>query len=379
LIALCFAELGSKITVSGGPYAYINEAFGPYAGFIANYIFVFGSCVLSDAAIANALSMTLTHFFPQLADLWPKSIFFVCLFILLSYINIKGVKYGLRFVMGTAFFKLVPIILLIGFGFGEINLDNLAWDTYPSLENIGLTTLILFYAFVGVENVVSNGGEFKNPSRTVPVGISIGIIFIVILYIFIQVVSQGILGDELVSFKDAPLTEVATRLFGKYGIAMVVIGIAISMLGGIGGSIMAIPRIVFAGARNGIYPKRFAEVHDEFKTPHWAIIFYSSFALVLALFGDLKQLIILSSASCLIIYLGVVFATIKLRNKSLESDLPSFKIPGGYTVPVLATIFILYILSSLSKVEFIGIGVAIAVLSVTYFGKKYYETHKPIR
>ena len=65
LIALCFAEVGSKVSVSGGTYAYIENAFGPFAGFLSNNIFWFGSCVLSDAASANALSKTLSFFYRE--------------------------------------------------------------------------------------------------------------------------------------------------------------------------------------------------------------------------------------------------------------------------------------------------------------------------
>ena len=367
LIALCFAEIGSKVTTSGGVYTYIEKAFGPFAGFLSNYMFVFGCCVLSDAAIANALSSTLTHFFPYLATDWIRIMFFIVLFSGLAFINIRGVQHGLRFVMFTAFAKLIPLILIIGFGLGQISYDNLKWAEIPTMQNIGAGTLILFFTFLGVEGTVSNGGEFKNPSKTVPMGIISGLTFIILIYIAIQTVSQGILGDELQNFKDAPVTEVATRLFGSVGITIVVLGIAVSMLGGLGGSMLSIPRLAFAGAKNGIYPHLMSNVHPDFKTPYWAIIVYASFGCILAIVGGLKQLVILSSATALFIYLGVVFSTIKLRYQKNESSEKTFVTPGGLLVPILACIIILWILSNLSKEEFIGILVFISILSVAYY------------
>jgi amino acid transporter len=94
LIALCLAELGSRTTTSGGVYSYIETAFGPYAGFLANNIFWFGGCVLSDAAVANALADTLKYFFPFLDDEIYRIVFFLLLFGGLALLNIRSVKNG---------------------------------------------------------------------------------------------------------------------------------------------------------------------------------------------------------------------------------------------------------------------------------------------
>ena len=99
LVALCFAEAGSKVTVTGGTYAYIEAAFGPFAGFLANNIFWFGSCVFSDAAVANGLADTLKLILPSFAgDETFRIIFFAVLFGIMALINITSVKNGVRFI-----------------------------------------------------------------------------------------------------------------------------------------------------------------------------------------------------------------------------------------------------------------------------------------
>ena len=367
LIALCFAEVGSKTIVSGGTYAYIESAFGSFAGFLSNNIFWFGSCVLSDAASANALSKTLSFFYPALDSDGIRPFFFLLLFGGLAYINIRGAKNGVRLIVFTSIAKLIPLLLIIGFGTGHITAENLHWKISPTIHDLGASSLILFYAFLGIETAVTNSGEFKNPSRTVPMGILTGLSFVLILYIGIQLVSQGVLGDQLVANKDAPLTAVSKLLFGPAGITLIVLGTAVSILGYISGEILAIPRVLFAGAKDGLLPKFLSNVHPKYITPHVAIIIYSALGYGFSLIGVFKQLVILSSAATLLIYLGVVLATIKLRYKRTNTPGRSFTIPGGITVPVIATVIIIWLLSNLSKEELAGIAIFMAVLTVIFY------------
>ena len=378
LIALCFAEVGGKVTGSGGTYAYIETAFGPFAGFLANNIFCFGSCVLSDAAVANGLSQTLGHFFPALDSTVFRPLFFLLLFGGLAFINIRGTKNGVRFIVFTTFAKLIPLLLLIVFGMSHVSAENLQWKNSFTFNDIGAATLTLFFAFLGIEGAVTNSGEFKNPSRVVPLGILSGLSFVLLLYIAIQLIAQGVLGENLPSFKNAPLTEVSERLFGYIGITLITIGAAVSMLGSLSGEILAIPRLLFAGARDGILPAFLGKVHPKYITPHFAIIVYATLGYLFAVFGAFKQLIILTSASTLLIYLGVVLATIRLRYRKKVVEGKTFTIPGGIIIPVLATAIIVWILSNLSKEEMIGISIALLIVSLVYVLVKWYK-NKQIR
>jgi APA family basic amino acid/polyamine antiporter len=373
LIALCFAEVGSKITVSGGTYAYIETAFGPFAGFIANNLFWIGSCVVSDAAIANAFADTLKYFFPFLGIGIFRILFFVFIFGTLALINIRSVKHGVRFIEFAAFAKLIPLVLLVILGSGFISSENLTWNNSPTYGSISAASLLLFFAFMGVETPITNGGEIKNPKRTVPLGIFLGISCVLILYISIQVVTQGVLGDSILEHKASPLAAVAGVIFGKIGITLMIVTTAVSMLGGLGGEILAIPRILFAGGRDGILPKIFAKVHPVYFTPHIAVAFYSLLGLLFASSGGFKQLAIISSAATLLIYLGVVLATIKLRNIDSATAEKTFRAPGGIIVPLLAMGVIAWLLSSLTKKEMIGITIFIFVFTIIYFLMSWYK------
>ena len=369
LIALCFAEVGSKTTISGGVYTYIENAFGPFAGFLANNIFWFGGCVLSDAAIANALADTLKYFFPALGIDIFRTIFLVVIFGMLALLNIRSVKNGVRLIEFATFGKLLPLIILVIAAAGFVSPESLRWTSLPSINNISASSLLLFYAFIGLEGPLSNGGEIINPKRTVPLGIFWGVGAVLLLYIAIQVVTQGVLGDSLALHKEAPLAAVAGIVFGKAGAILIVAATSISMLGALAGEILSIPRILFAGARDGLLPKPLAKVHPQFFTPHIAVAFYAALGLVFAISGGFQQLATIASAAVLIIYLGVVLATIKLRKTSLAVEEKTFRISGGLLVPMLAIAGIVWLLTGLTSTEFAGIGIFILIFSFIYLLK----------
>lgn len=371
LIALCFAELGSKTNSSGGVYEYIETAFGPFAGFLANNIYWFGASVISDAALANALADTLKYFFPSLGTEMFRITFFLLIFGGIAFLNIRSLKNGVRFIEFTAFGKLIPLLIIVIAGIGFISKSNLHWTIAPTITNVGSASLLLFYAFMGFETPLSNGGELKNVKRTVPLGIFFGITCVLIIYLAIQLVIQGVLGGAIETNKDAPLAAVAGIVFGKGGIILITIATAISMLGALGGEILSMPRILFAGARDGLMPKILSKVHPRFATPYIAILTYASCGLLFAIFGAFKQLAIIASASSLIIYLGAVLATIKQRKINSLTSEKTFKVPGGIIIPILAASVIVWLLSNLEKQELVGLIIFISAFSLIYVITKF--------
>lgn len=374
LIALCFAEAGSKITTSGGPYTYIEVAFGKYIGFLANIIFIL-CCVLSDAASANALTKTLGFFWPVIDSETVRPVLFFVLFGGLAWINIRGVKQGMILITFATVAKLIPLLMVIGWGTFQINLSNLQFHTGFTIRELGSGTLILFVAFLGIETAVSNGGEFKNPVRTVPFGVMSGLFFVLVIYILIQLITQGVLGADMLKEKNAPIAAVSNVFFGKTGAVIVIIGTAISIIGTISSEVLGIPRVIYAGARDGLLPKFLFTVHTRYITPHYAILIYTGIGFLIAVFGAFKQLIILTSATTLLVYLGVVLSVLKLRTKKIGTE-KSFKVPGGFIIPVLAALTILWVLSNLSKEELAGLAILLVLLSVIYWVMKKWKQQR---
>lgn len=372
LVMLCFAEIGSKITDTGGAYAYIEGAFGKYFGFIAAVLFLVAT-ISADAAVANTIIDILGSINPFFKGSIIKVFFFLLLFSGLGYINIIGVKEGIRLVKLITIAKIAPLLVLICLAWTKVDLVNLAWEFTPTVMDVGEVSLILFFAFQGAESGLSVSGEVRNPNKTIPRAILISILVVLLLYILIQTVAQGVLGEKLAEFKENPLGEVASNIFGPIGFTLITIGAVVSMFGNLSSEILSMPRMLYRAAKDNVIPVNLASrVHKKYATPYLAIIMYVGLCFLFASLGGFKQLAILSSASILLIYLGVAIAVIKLRSKKEASvkNLKSFKIPGGLLVPIAAIVVILFFLSNLSRNELISIVTFIVFLSVFYFFMK---------
>ena len=369
-IMLCYAEIGSRITSSGGSYAYVEAAFGPFAGYIINWLFFFGWGLLSDAAVLNILTDSLSVLFPVFVNPLFRAILFFVLLSFLTVINILGVKDGAKFVQIITVVKLLPLFGIIFFGFSHINMANLHLEHLPTLQTFGNTALILFFAFAGFEASLNVSGELKDPKHTVPISLLLGGVISLIIILSIQIVVQGVLGTEIVHFKDAPVAAVAEKVLGSVGKIIVIFASVLCCWGIIIGDVLTIPRLLFAGAKDGLFPNYLAKVHPKYATPYWAIITYAEVMFILSVSAGFQQLAILASASILLIYLSVILATIKLRAKTAINDEKTFKIPGGLAIPILGIVSIIWLLFSLSRQEMYSTVLFIAVVAGIYFGMK---------
>ena len=373
LIMLCFAEVGTKVTNTGGCYTYIETAFGDYAGFISGVLSI-TSCIFADAAVSNALVNVLGDIFPVFQTQTMRLFCLALIFFGLMLINVKGVKQGMGLIKFNTIAKLIPLFVFLTLGWQAVSIENLAINTAPSLETIGQTSLILFFAFIGCETGLIVGGEVVNPKKTIPKAIFLSIAFIVVLYILIQTVCQGILGDTLPYFQSAPLAESAKVAFGVFGFSLLTVGMAISMFGNLSGSQLNSPRIVYALARDRVIPsKLLAKIHPRYATPYISLIVYGSIAFCISALGNFEQMVIITTSSFLLLYLGVVLSLIKLRKNNSKIS-GGYKVPGGLLIPILSIIIILYFLSNLEWREIIATLIFITILSLVFLLLKTLKT-----
>jgi APA family basic amino acid/polyamine antiporter len=373
LIMLCFAEMGSTATSSGGAYGIIEHAFGPLAGFLSNTLFWLGYGVLSDAAVLNVMADMLGIWFPIFTQYWFRVLFFFVVLGVFTLVNIRGAKSGTNMVIILTTLKVTPLLLLVAIGVFNVESDNLALTSLPDLSTFGSACILLFFAFGGSETALNISGEMKNPGKTIPKGIFMGITGILIIYLLIQFVSTGVMGADLSLYTEAPLGEVATRLIGPIGGTILVATGIISMYAVIGGEVMASSRLPFAAARDGHLPKVLGRIHPKFKSPYVAIITFSTALFIMAISGGFKTLAVLSSSAILIIYLGVVLAMFKSRLRPDDSNPPMFRAPGGLLVPVLALAVLVWILSYVPIMEFTAMGLFFAATTLFYYGFAWWK------
>ena len=355
LIFLCFAEVGSRVHDSGGAYAYVERAFGPFAGFIAANLMWFGVGACVDAALADVLVSTLATALPVLAQPLPRALALIALFAFMAGVNITGVKTGARLVVALTVLKLLPLLLLLVVGIPHIAWSLVIPSSMPSASTLGRGVLLLMFAFIGGESSLSASGELRNPSRTVPLGLLMGVATVVSIYFGLQLVAEGVLGADLPAQTTTPLAAVAEQLMGPWGRSLLLGAVTLSIFALVNGDLLVSPRCLYAAAKDGLLPAPLAKVHPRFQTPYMAILVFAAIACALAVLGAFKPLAILGTASVLLVDVFVCLAVLRLRQRGVQTADAPFVIPGGPLVPVLGATVCVWVLTNLSRDELLGL------------------------
>jgi amino acid transporter len=186
---------------------------------------------------------------------------------------------------------------------------------------------MLFFAFTGAECALSASGGIRNASNTVPMGLLIGNGGLLMLYVGLQTVAQGVLGPELANQTEPPVAAVAVEVFGGWGGKMLLAGVVISIYGAISGDMLGAPRVIFASSMDGNLPRFLSKVHPKYKTPHVAVIFFAAVVCVFALSGTFKYLAVFATGSLLLIDLGVGLAVLRFRQRDGLPKTGEFRLP----------------------------------------------------
>ena len=363
-IVLTFAELASYFKNSGGPVLYTTTAFGPLMGFSTGWI-LFISRMTAFAANTTVMALYLGDVVPWFADGIGRSILIVAVCGALTYANFVGVRAGVRAMAVITFFKLVPLALMILLGLQYVSGSTLIPSAAPVFENIGGTTLLLIYAFVGFEGATIISGETKNPTATLPralvnTTLMIGVIYFLIVLTYISVVPEATDGS-------ATLVDVGERLMGPAGLVLMTLGAFFSIGGNLSSIMLAIPRLPFAMAEERLLPSWFGHVHEKYGTPSNSILVLGGLGLVFALSGSFAWLAAASSLTRLISYVLCISALPVIRKKATEEELAdAYRLKGGYTIPVLALVLCLWIGAQANARSWIVTGGLLAVGLVLY-------------
>src|SRR5262245_25407945 len=302
LIVLCFAEAGKRVDLTGGPYAYVEVAFGPFAGYLAG-ILVWLLGTFAVAAVATILADSVGTLLPSLGGPVARAAFLALVFAAAVGVNVTGVRQGTRLNVVATIAKLLPLGLLVIFGAFEVRAGSLAWTEPVSAAAVARASILLIFAFSGIESALVPSGEIRDVRRTVPRAILLAMLTITGMYLAIQIVAQGVLGEDLHA-QATPLAAAAARVFGAWGGTFLLAGAVISMLGYVSGMTLAVPRAIYAFGRDGFLPAAFGRVHRRFHTPHLAIVTQSALVCGLAITSGFERLAIIANLVTLILYAG---------------------------------------------------------------------------
>jgi APA family basic amino acid/polyamine antiporter len=365
LIVLCIADAGSRVSLTGGPYAYVGGAFGSYVGFLSGVLlWMLGT--FATAAVSTVFASSLGELVPALAGRGMEIAILVLAYGFWSLVNLRGVTLGARLTSIATVAKLLPLLILAIGGAFFVNPENLRIDAMPAVADVARTSLLLIFAFAGIEVALVPSGEVRDTARTVPRAIALAMVSITVFYLALQTVAQGILGGGLAQAVVSPLADAAGASLGGWARALLLAGATLSMFGYLGGMTLAMPRMVFALANDGFLPRVLAVVDPVHRAPQAAIIVQSLVSLVLAISGTFEKLAILANVSALALYLGCALAAWQLRRTGVAGGSAAFRTPAGAVVPWLACGVIVWLLTGLTPGEWLAFGACLAAASVIY-------------
>lgn len=365
LFVTCFAIAGSRVSLTGGLYAYVEVAFGPYVGFLAGTLYCL-TAICAVAGVVNVFVNSLAGIIPLLGNPVVRIIAMAAVYGILAIINIRGVREGAGAVTVVTLAKLLPILLFLGVGIFFVQPANIGWSIWPGSKALGDTVILLMFAFVGIEVALIPSGEVKNPSRTVPRAAYLALVITTTVYILIQLVAQGTLGSDLANHPDRPLAEAAASFLGNFGRTVLLAGATISAFGFVTSDILSSPRMLFAFGRDGALPAWFAHVHPRYRSPDVAIATYATIAFGLSLTSSFESLAILSNVAVLLMYLLCFAGAWLLMRRDIRADGEPFLFPGAQFFPILAVIATIWILSYATMREFTVAGIVLAAASILY-------------
>jgi amino acid transporter len=357
-IVLCFAEAGSRVPTSGGPYGYVEAAFGPMPGFIAGML-VWLSSVLACGGIASAVADTVGVMVPALAGVLPHGLIVMAILGLMAWINLLGVDVATKVIGLATLVKLLPLALFLVVGCIALASGTHAAAPVTNTPGLGIgraATLAIF-ALSGMETPLAASGEVANPSRNVPRALLLAMGSIGLLYIAIQLVADGLLGAGLIGSK-TPLADALGTIDPRLR-APLLFGAFLSMLFWLGSDLLGAPRILFAFARDRILPAPLGSLHPKWRTPHWAILLHAAMAALLALSGTYEALAVLSAQAIAPLYASVCAAAIVLQRRQVAILGKPLSLP---LLPVSAFVGIASMAILLAVAEWAEIGAVVGVI-----------------
>lgn len=377
LFVTCFALAGSRVTATGGLYAYAEVAFGRYVGFITGLFFC-TTALLSVAAVVNFFAGTVVALIPSLNGPVARAGLMILVYVTLAAVNIRGVRTGAGAVTLVTIAKLIPLFLFVVAGVFFIEPKAFEWPGWPPAKTLGDSVLLLLFAFFGIEVALIPSGEVKTPAHTVPRAIYTALVLTTALYILIQLVAQGTLGANLALSRDAPLADAANVFLGNPGRVLLLAAATVSGVGFIASDILSSPRILFAFGRDGILPGWVAHVHPRWRSPDAAIVLYTLIALVLSLTSTFASLAIMANVAALLLYIICCAAAWELIRRDVRTETSPFTFPGARLVPIVSIVAIIWILSHATAWEFEVNGGVFLVGSALYFIQSQLRRRKPV-
>src|SRR5437868_4670162 len=313
LIALCFAEVASRFSGTGGPYLYAKVTFRSPLGFLVGWL-MWLTRLAGFATLLLVIVSYLGYFWPPSESGFPRIAIIVGLVLVLTIINLIGVKQSARASDVFTVSKLIPLLLFVGVGLFFISRSSFTLEAAPEVGSFSAAVFILIYAFSGFEAVLINTGEIREPQRVIPFALIVALSASVLLFLLIQVVCIGTLPQ--LANSERPLADASAAFLGAWGPTMIAAGALVSVFGTLNVIMLACSRLPFAMATHGQLPAALARVHTRFRTPHVSIVVSALAILVFALPGTFIYAVKFTVITRLLVFASTCVALPILRRRA---------------------------------------------------------------
>ena len=379
--ALTFAEVAVMIPKTGGMAAYLGDVFGEKVGFLAGWM----QTVIFYPAFLAGYGVTVGEQLAQFIAPQFQLPIAIALIIVLVAVNTLGSKTAAGIQVVSTVCKLIPLFLLMIFGFilgsGENPIFTpMIGEGKQAGAVLGSTLLAVLFAFEGWTNVGAIAGELKKPGKDLPLAIVGGVSIIMAVYFVINMAYLWVLPASEMMNISAPASAVAMKIFGPVGGMLVTVGIIISVIGAANGFLMSGSRVAFHMAEQNTLPgsKQLAKLNGK-QVPANSIILIGFLACLYSLIGQFNLLTDLAVFSCWIFYTLTFVCVIVLRKTQPDAE-RKYKVPLYPVIPILAIVSGLYVVVS----QLFLSGMRATVLSlysivVTLLGMPVYMIAKKMR
>jgi amino acid transporter len=342
LSAMCFSELTSLYPTAAGIKLYIQHAFNERTSIIISMFYVVLGVAMVGAE-SFLLSSVLSSSFQIINPYYDKLLWMLFFILLVMFINFRGVFITglLQDIMTYAMVAFMIGVSIYTFATHDINFSLAAQSAKFTLGNIIQAAGVGVFLYVGFEWVAPLAEETTD-YRLIGKGMMWGVGLLSITYaMFIVAMYVGLTQEQLASGTPIPHILFGTNLFGTAG-TVTFIGMSIlASVTSFNSGLLNTSRFSYAMGRDNVLPRIFSKLHPKYATPWVSILALGGFAVAISLVtlytGKYLFLIMMAAALECFIYVVAAVCVIRLRKKYPEKE-RSFKIPMGYTVPVIVII-----------------------------------------
>jgi APA family basic amino acid/polyamine antiporter len=337
--ALTFAELGAMMPRAGGVYVFLNEAYGGLAGFLYGWAYFLVVNTGGIAALAIAFATYLGFFIP----LRPETVKIAGIagILIVTAINVRGVRAGGMFSDIFTGLKLLAILGLIGVGFGYGSARTtdfaapLATPAGEVWQALGVAMVGVLWSYGGWQHATFTAAEARNPSRSIPRALILAAAIVTAVYLLTMAAYLFLLTPAGMSASDRLATDAVGSVLGPVGAGAIALAIFISTFGTTGIYTLTAPRIYYAMAGDGVFFRKVAGLHPKYGTPVYAILLQSAWAAVLILFWGTFENLISYVVFTDWIFFGLAAASVFIFRRRLPDAARPYRTTGYPLTPLI--------------------------------------------